>query len=395
MTRQDLKHKGMTVAKMLRNTSAAFMLTLSAGALYPIAAHADTLSSSSLAQPVGTVVQQSAMTLPAELQSIATGVRAVYVSTDSYGNKIFVSGAFITPNVRPAHPNIVAWAHPTTGVGDNCAPSLNPNVFWPDAADAVASYLQQGWTVAATDYQGLSTDGVHQYLIGNTEGRSVIDSVRAARNIDHNLTSQWVVSGQSQGGQASLFAGQLADTYGDGLSLKGIVSISPVSHEATLAPAILTSQGKGYLAMALEGLAAADSSVNIYNVLAQPAIGQLPVLDSGCFNEVIAAYLNFTPSHMVVGGQIPADILNKFAQYGDPGQEAPTAPVLLVQGTADTTIPRSLTADQQRIECSYGVPTDLEYVAGANHDTISTASTGIVSNYINARFNGDPAPSNC
>lgn len=359
----------------------------------PKVIYADTTNYSSL--PVGTVVDQQSATLPSELQSIATAQRVLYVSTDVNNTKILTSGLVITPNVRLSHPNIVAWAHPTTGVGDNCAPSLNTSVFWPDAADAVLSYLKQGWVVAATDYQGLSTDGVHQYLIGSSEGRAVIDSVRAARNIDHSLTNQWVASGQSQGGQASLFAGELSDTYGGGLSLVGIVSLSPVSHEETLAPAILTSQGKGYLVMALAGLAAADSSVNIYNVLAQPAIDQLSVLHTGCFNEIINAYLNFTPMQTVVGGQIPTYILDKFAHFGDPGQEAPNAPILFVQGTADTTIPRSLTTDQQQIECAYGQPTYLQFVAGATHDNISTVSTGIVSDYINARFQGLPAPSNC
>lgn len=394
---RTLHEPARRAANTIRSLATNTVIVLGLTGLLPAIStvHADSITSGALSQPVGTIVQQSPMTLPAELQPVATGVRALYVSTDVNGNKIVVSGAFITPNTRPSHPNIVAWAHPTTGVGDNCAPSQNLDVFWPDAADAVLSYLQQGWTVAATDYQGLSTDGVHQYLIGNTEARSVIDSVRAARNLDGSLTRSWVVSGQSQGGQASLFAGEIADSYGKGLNLKGIVSLSPASHEEQLVPAILTSQGKGYLVMALVGLAAADQSVNVNNILAQPAIDLLPVLDSGCFNEIFSAYRNLTPSQTVIGGQVPGPIVDELAHYGDPGQEAPTAPVLLVQGTADTTVPMRLTQDQQRIECSYGQPTYLQLFPGATHDNISTVSTEYVSNYITARFAGLPAPTNC
>ncbi len=391
------KHAGRYLGRVARSIVTSTVLILGISNILPVVAtaHADDAMSAALSQPVGTVVQQSTMTLPSQLQSLATGVRALYVSTDLNGNKIIVSGAFITPNVRPVHPNVVAWAHPTTGVGDNCAPSLNLSVFWPDAADQVAAYLQQGWTVAATDYQGLSTDGTHQYLIGSTEARSVIDSVRAARNLDHSLTANWVASGQSQGGQASLFAGELSSTYGGGLNLAGVVSLSPASHEEQLVPAILTSQGKGYLVMALVGLAAADPSVSVNTILAQPAIDLLPVLDSGCFNEIFSAYHNLTPSQTVVGGTVPAAIVNELAQLGDPGQQAPNAPVLLVQGTADTTVPKSLTADQQRIECSYGGAVDMELFPGATHDNISTVSTGLVSSYINDRFNGVTPPSNC
>jgi hypothetical protein len=35
----------------------------------------------------------------------------------------------------------------------------------------------------ATDYPGLGTPGVHAYLMGESEGRAVLDSVRAARNL--------------------------------------------------------------------------------------------------------------------------------------------------------------------------------------------------------------------
>ena len=368
--------------------SLASLIAAGAGVLLPAVVRAD-------APAMGTIVSAQPAALPDELSAVATAERVVYVSSDVNGQTINVSGLVITPNTHPQHANIVAWAHPTTGVGDNCAPSLNLNVFWPDAVDAVRSYLDQGWTVAATDYQGLSTDGVHQYLIGNTEARSVIDSVRAARHLDPTLTKNWVVSGQSQGGQASLFTGEIADTYGSGLNLKGIVSLSPASHEEQLVPSIVTSQGKGYLVMALAGLAAADPSVNINTILAQPAIDLLPVLDSGCFNEIFSSYHNLPPSQTVVGGQVPDAIVSELAHYGDPGQEAPTAPVALVQGTADTTIPMTLTKDQQAIECAYGQPTYLQLFPGATHDTISTVSTGFVSDYINARFNDSPAPSNC
>ena len=53
---------------------------------------------------------------------------------------------------------------------------LGVEVLFEDA-DTVASYLTQGWTVTATDYPGLGTPGGHPYLVGDSEGRAVIDSV--------------------------------------------------------------------------------------------------------------------------------------------------------------------------------------------------------------------------
>ncbi len=384
-----IKSKALPAGARLRDIGLAAVLAGAFSGLMPAVVHADGLLSP------GTVVSSQPMALPSELAAVATAKRVKYISSDVNNNTIIVSSAIITPNVRPSHPNIVAWAHPTTGVGDNCAPSLNLDVFWPDAADAVRSYLDRGWVVAATDYQGLSTLGVHQYLVGNTEARAVIDSVRAARNVDHSLTNEWVVSGQSQGGQASLFTGEIASTYGTGLDLRGVVSLSPVSNEEFIGPALVGTPAQGYLVMGLVGLAAADSSVHVSSILAAPALVRLPVVFTGCFNEVMDAYANLTPSQLLVGGQLPDDIVAKFASYGDPAQQASSAPIFLVQGTDDTTIPPDLTAFLQTEICAYGQPSDLEYVDGATHDTISTLSTGIVGDYITARFAGEPAPSNC
>ena len=41
---------------------------------------------------------------------------------------------------------------------------------------------ENGYAIAATDYPGLGTPGPHPYLVGDSEARAVIDSVRAARS---------------------------------------------------------------------------------------------------------------------------------------------------------------------------------------------------------------------
>ncbi|WP_051636839.1 alpha/beta hydrolase family protein [Rhodococcus sp. UNC363MFTsu5.1] len=68
-------------------------------------------------------------------------------------------------------------------------------------------YLRRGYAVAATDYIGLGTPGLHQYLAGRAEGQAAIDIVRAGRNLRPDISTSWVSVGHSQGGQAALFAG--------------------------------------------------------------------------------------------------------------------------------------------------------------------------------------------
>jgi hypothetical protein len=42
--------------------------------------------------------------------------------------------------------------------------------------------------VVQTDYEGLGTPGTHPYLNGPSEGRRVLDMVRAARRLDGSLS---------------------------------------------------------------------------------------------------------------------------------------------------------------------------------------------------------------
>jgi pimeloyl-ACP methyl ester carboxylesterase len=353
----------------------------------------------------GKVLSVAPMNLSATIANVATGKRITYVSRDSNNASIVVSGAVLTPKSAylKSHPKgankIVAWAHGTAGIADQCAPSTQPNLY-PDPAynnyaDTVAAYLTQGWTVAASDYPGLGTPGPHPYLIGDSEGRAVIDSVRAARNLNNSLSNVWVVAGHSQGGQAALFAGEIADTYGMGLQLKGVVAVAPVSNLDLIAPALVGTPAQGYLAFAIYGLAAVDPTVHPEEILAQPALDLAGVLKTGCFNEVMAAYAPLTAEQMVVGGVLPDSLIAK-ATRNNPGQQSSNAPVFLVQGGADQTVPPELTGLLQQEECAVNTfPTQLTIYPGQDHDPVLYAALSDEVSYITARFAGQPAPANC
>jgi pimeloyl-ACP methyl ester carboxylesterase len=373
----------------------------------PSAALANGTVTTSGSDDRGKVLSAGPMSLSTTLANVATGKRITYVSRDSNNQPIVVSGAVLTPkstylknNPKGAN-KIVAWAHGTAGLADQCAPSGQPNLY-PDPAynnyaDTVAAYLTHGWTVTATDYPGLGTPGVHPYLVGDSEGRGVIDSVRAAKNLNGMLSNVWVVAGHSQGGQAALFAGEIADTYGAGLQLKGVVAIAPASNLDLIAPQMVGTPLQGYLAMAVYGLAAVDSTVHPEEILAQPALDRAGVLDTGCFNEVIAAYADppLTADEMVVGGVLPDSLLTK-AAHSNPGQEPNNAPVFLAQGGADTTIPPDLTQLLLQEECGVNTyPTQLTIYPGQEHDPVLYAAKTDVVNYITARFANQTAASSC
>ena len=128
---------------------------------------------------------------------------------------------------------MIAWAHPTVGMGAECAPSRSSqptqNMDW------LQGMLDRGWIVTATDYAGLGTAGIEYYLIGQNEAIDTINSVRMARQFPGaNASNTYGVFGHSQGGHAALWAGALAPVYAPELSLVGVAGAAPAAELASL-----------------------------------------------------------------------------------------------------------------------------------------------------------------
>jgi pimeloyl-ACP methyl ester carboxylesterase len=334
----------------------------------------------------GSIQSSATASLPPELAPLANGKRITYYTTSVSGSAITATGLIMTPKTGKVNRTVV-WAHGTTGLADQCTPSTNFNVFWPEARAAVAALLAKGFTVAAPDYPGLGTSQSHPYLIGGSEGRAIIDSVKAARNLDSALSTQYAVDGHSQGGQGALFAGELAPSYDGSLTLKGVSAIAPVSNADLFAPLIPGTPGQGYLVMGLYGLQAVDTTFSGTSPLATPAKLRTPVLAAGCLNEILSTYQSLTASQLLVGGTLSTSVVNELVHFVNPAQQPSSAPILLIQGTDDEAVPYDITAEALLPELQqYSQPVQFVPVQGADHDEAVTATTSLVANWIAARF---------
>jgi pimeloyl-ACP methyl ester carboxylesterase len=338
------------------------------------------------AAPVpGTVLSSTTVTSPSNLADLATIKRISYTSTDVRGGPITATGLVMTPKLNRTF-KTVAWGHGTTGLADRCAPSANNDVFWPEARAAVAELLKRGWTVAAADYPGLGTPDPHPYLVGASTARTIIDSVKAARNLDPALSIQYAVDGHSQGGQGALFAGELAPAYDGALLLKGVAAIAPVSNVDMIAPYIPGTPNQGYLVMGLHGLAAVETGFDPNSVLAPPARAKAPVLGTGCLYEILAAYAGLTAQQLVTNGVVPQAVVDKLARWDNPAQSPSSAPILVVQGTADEAVPYDVTVALVDQLDNYPPQVRFVPIQGADHEQAVFASTRLVADWIATRL---------
>lgn len=189
-------------------------------------------------QPPGTLLHHE------PIDTGITGARAWkvhYSSHDVNGVAQESSGLVIAPADDGENRPIMTWCHGTTGLGDAACPSAQPDparelitYFTIEATQQIdygvpglQGFIDAGWVVCATDYQGLGTEGMHQYTVNITNARDAVNIARAARQLDVGAGTELGCAGWSQGGGAAAAVAELdAEDYGD-LRLVGTVAMSP------------------------------------------------------------------------------------------------------------------------------------------------------------------------
>jgi dienelactone hydrolase len=283
------------------------------------------------------------------LAKAASTKLVLYTSLAPGGKRTAVSGSVSVPKGTPPKGGwpVITYAHGTTGIADICAPSRN------HAGDPVQGYisyvdpqlnawLAAGYAVVRTDYEGLGTPAPHAYLVGASEGRGVLDIVRAARQLDPGIGKRFLISGHSQGGQAALFAAGEAKRYVPDLTLRGTVAYAPASHlkeQASLLPALTTPSSLTALAtMIVRGATVASPTLDPDALLSDQVLAYYPLLDKLCLPDLASPSRlgGIAPSTMLRSGADTTALFRVLAKENP--DVATSAPVLVAQGDADTTV---------------------------------------------------------
>ncbi len=328
--------------------------------------------------------------------------RILYKSTGFDGRPTAVSGLVIVPEGTPPRGGrkVIAFTHGTVGVARGCAPSLQPSLA-AQVIEGLGSFIAAGYVVAATDYEGLGTHGPHPYLIGRVAAMNALDSVRAAHHLRAaHAGVQFAVWGHSQGGQAALFAGQLAEGYAPGLRLVGVAAGAPVPNLIDLFRLnARTTVGRVLIAMAMSSWERLYGAARLQDVLTPIARTAVASIAARCLygRELLAGI----PSALLLGVSFAhrppwkAEPWRTIAQQNAPGQTPIEAPVLIAQGGADKVVPAHLTAQLARRMCARGDVVQERVYPSVGHLEAGIVSSPDVAAWIAARFAGQTAPSSC
>jgi len=303
--------------------------------------------------------------------------------------------------VSTASREVIAWAHGTTGVAQQCAPSLLLPSPWGSASELIGQVPKQGWVLVATDYTGMGTKGPTPYLIGQGEGRSVLDAVRAAKHLPGlKLAPRTVVWGHSQGGNAALWAGFLAPSYAPDADVVGVAALAPVSHLLGVIDPLKTAPGgilfESYMITAYSQNYP-DVHFNHYVVPAARAIARSEA--SRCLDQKAIRESELAPN-ATKNIFIPNATSGAFGKRLS--ENSPTrhvqAPLLVAQGGADTLILPKLQSRFVKQLCDSGQSLEYRTYAGQDHNSVIANESPLSADLIRwtrERFAGNAQPSGC
>jgi uncharacterized membrane protein HdeD (DUF308 family)/acetyl esterase/lipase len=333
----------------------------------------------------------------------ARGWRILYTTTRDEGVPALASALVVVP-VEPAEGSlpVLAWAHGTTGFAEGCAPSLLAKPFEAGAMPALDQVLESGWAVVATDYVGLGTEGPHPYLIGQGEGRSVLDAVRAAHQLEGpELADRTVVWGHSQGGHAALWTGILARTYAPETGLVGVAAMAPASDLPALVPNLDDVTGGALFAsFVIAAYDAAYDDVRARDIV-RPA-ARIPVQEMAgrCLAErsVLVSLVQSLLFDQSIFSADPARGATGERLAANVPSGSIDVPVLVAQGESDQLISASTQAAYVQQRCEAGGDVDYRTYPDRDHLQVVADDSPLVPELLEwtrARFDGRAATGGC
>lgn len=381
----------------------------------------------------GTVIRHEPLPLGLSLPGLdgrampGAATRLMYRSTDSGGQAVAVTGAYIEPSAawKGSGPRpLVALASGTVGQGDQCAPSMtlqHPLTLSPETVSvgyetlAIYRLLSAGVAVVVTDYVGLgATDRLHTYVNRLDQGHALLDAARAAHQLPGaSITpdSRTGLYGYSQGGGASASAAELQSSYAPDVKLAGTYAGAPPANLTATMKGIDGSALAGALAWSINGFSQADPDLRDVVEANVNDAGRAALKDAStmCVGDAIFGYgftksTKWTTSGKSLGDVIAAEPKAQAALDRQRiGTLKPTGPIRLATGVQDDIVPHAQARQLAVDWCRKGA--DVTYDAIVlpnlgdklltNHLVPLITDQGDAISWMTDRLSGKSTPSNC
>lgn len=324
-------------------------------------------------------------------------------STNSRNLPIAATTTVLTPSGHRPDGPLLSYQHIINALGTECAVSHvlytgDPNLAVREAP-ALNLLLMRGWSVALPDHLGPQ----FAYGAARLGGQITLDGVRAVKRVPeltlHN--SRVAMAGYSGGGMATAWAAALQPTYAPDLELAGAATGGVPMNLETMVRALGTNRHPAFgLAMAAAiGLEREyPDRLPVSRYMNAQGIAAAHAMANGCTNDIIAAgagrnALDFAASTDLIGSAEAKQVVDENSLELFDG--VPRIPVYEWHSPTDPLIPVDAIRNTDHRYCAAGVRLEAELTASPEHLTAAVLGLPGMVAWLDARFRGEPAPSNC
>jgi pimeloyl-ACP methyl ester carboxylesterase len=350
----------------------------------------------------GTILRQEPG--PADLANAGQSVRILYISTDGLDgkHKVSVSGVLYVPKGEAPKDGwpIIAWAHGTVGIADVCAPSFAGRSM--RDVTYLNFWLQQGYAIVATDYQGLGVPGAHPYLATRPEAYSVLDSIRAVQSASFGLSKKVVIVGQSQGGAAAFATAAYAPSYAAELDIRGTVATgTPYSSKEARAaarakrPRDAVDRKLGYTFLFLSTVEQVVDGFSIADFVTDAAQPVVMGASKTCLRQIERQVIDAKLTYDLSFKKDPAPMLGKAVELMGYPTLSLKGPVFLGTGGQDADVSPEVQLLLGADACANGTRIEQHVYPKLDHSGAVNASTVDSVVFVRKAFAGEEIAGNC
>jgi pimeloyl-ACP methyl ester carboxylesterase len=321
-----------------------------------------------------------------------SAVRILYHSRSATGDDVAASGVILFPEEETPPAGgwpIIAWAHGSTGVARQCAPSLMRNVY---CGPFLSMYVELGYAVVATDYTGLGTRFRNAFSDMQSNATDVINSIPAARAAVPQLGRRWVVIGTSEGSMAVAGLAEMENETRDANYLGGI-AISGVVETKDFYERLAQGSSHDILALLAYGIKTVYPEFQVSDMLTQKALPLYRQVEEACGNA--GARPEVSAPEMLKPNWEDEKYVKQYFARNTLGHKPAYGPLLVISGEADPEVPATMTAQVVARMCKQGDRIQFEKYPDPDPGRLTGNSVTAQIAWIRARFAGGPAPVNC
>ncbi len=254
---------------------------------------------------------------------------------------------------------------------------------------------KSNYVVASTDYEGQGGPGRHPFLVGQSEGRAVLDAARAARQFPGlKLPKTLAIVGYSQGGHAALWANQIAHEWTPEFDVLGTVAGAPASELSALigssAPSVYDNpQAVGILA----GMEAADPKLSgpLNKILAPAGKALLAEMDRSCTPS--PDFKQDSP--LLTADPRTTEPWKHLLDANTPGSVRTYDPILIIHSKLDQNVPIGQSESLLKRLCAHGQVVERRVLRDGTHVTAAVPAYAQGFEWLDNLAAGKPPVSSC